>query len=172
MKKFLLLLFSFYLALVFLMPKAELYYTLKSYLKPERIVLTQDSVKDRWFDLKVENLKLFYDGIESAQAENLTIAPWLLYNKVNAHNVTAGKDVKKMFDFKADYVTMTYSVIAPFAVKIDAEGNFGKIEGALNLKEMKLKLVCTPEKRFKSSSMFRELFRKTDEGYVHESILR
>ena len=172
MKKFLLILFSFYLALVFLMPKTELYYTLKSFLAPQHVILTQERVKDRWFDLKIENLKLLYDGIESAQAEQVEVLPWLFFNRISAENVRAGKDVRKMFDFNAEQITVTHSVIAPLEAKISANGNFGKIEGSLKLKEGKLKLICEPTKAFKSSSMFRELFKKRDEGYVHESIIR
>ena len=118
MKKFLLILFSFYLALVFLMPKTELYYTLKSFLAPQHVILTQERVKDRWFDLKIENLKLLYDGIESAQAEQVEVLPWLFFNRISAENVRAGKDVRKMFDFNAAQITVTHSVIAPLEAKI------------------------------------------------------
>ena len=172
MKKFLLILFSFLSALVFLMPKTEIYYTLKLFLAPQHIILTQERVKDRWFDLKIENLKLLYDGIESAQVEQLNIVPWLFFNRISAENVHAGKDVRKMFDFNAEQIIVTYSVLSPLEATISANGNFGTIEGSLKLKEGKLKLVCEPTNAFKSSSMFRELFRKQDEGYVHESIIR
>jgi len=172
MKKFLLMLGSFYLAILFLMPKTELYYTLKSFLAPQHIVLTQKAVTDRWFDMKIEDLKLYYDGIESAEAQEVEVLPWLLFNRLRAQNVRAGKDLRKMFDFNAEEVLLTHSVIAPLEAKISAHGNFGKIEGSLNLKEGKLKLICEPTKTFKSSSMFRELFRKRDEGYVHESNIR
>ncbi len=169
MKKFLLMLFSFYLAIVFLMPKVELYYTLKSFLASEHIALTQQQVKDRWFDLKIDRLKLFYDGIESAEAERVTVVPWLFFNKIAAENVRAGSDLRKMFDFKADEVTIYHSVIAPTEAKISAYGNFGKIEGSVALLKGHIKLICEPTDAFKSSAMFRELFRKRDEGYVHES---
>ncbi len=172
MKKFLLLLFSLYLALVFLMPKVELWYTLKHYLQPQRIVLTQKSVKDMLWALKIEDMTLLYDGIESARAEKVTVIPWLFYNAVKVENLSAGKDVRKMFDFKAENLDLTYSVVSPFRVNVEAEGNFGTIHGALFLKTGRLKLVCEPTPRFKSSTMFREMFRKTDEGYVHESSIR
>ena len=166
------MLVSFWLAVVLLMPKTELYYTLKSLLAPQHIVLMQEQVKDRWFDLKIENLKLLYDGIESAQAEQVKMLPWLFFNRLVAENVRAGQDVRKMFDFNARQIVVTHSVIAPLEAKISANGNFGKIEGSLKLKEGRLKLICEPTRAFKSSSMFRELFRKRDEGYVHESIIR
>jgi len=172
MKKVFLVLLSFYLAIVFLMPKVSLYYTLKTLLAQQHVVLQQTKVKDRWFDLKISGLKLYYDGIESAEVETVKILPWLFFNQIKAENLKAGKDVKKMFDFQADEVLIRHSVIAPFVAEISASGNFGKIDGTLELKKGKLKLICEPSKSFHSSSMFRELFRKRDEGYVHESVIQ
>ncbi len=172
MKKFLLLLTSVYLALVLLMPKVQLYYTLKNILSQERVLLTQASVKDRWFDLKIEGLKLFYDGIESATADEVEMLPWLFFNQLSATDVKAGKDVKKMFDFVADKVVLRHSILHPLAVTIDARGNFGTIKGQLDLKKQKVKLICEPTGRFKRSQAFRELFRKGKEGYLYESNIR
>ncbi len=172
MKKFLLLLTSIYLALVLLMPKVELYYTLKKILERERIVLAQSDLKDRWFDLKIEGVKLYYDGIESARAEAVDLWPWLFYNQLRATGVRAGKDVRKMFDFNADRITVRHSVLHPMAATIDASGNFGKISGSVDVKSGKVKLRCEPTKRFLQSQAFREFFRKTGEGYIYESTIR
>ncbi len=172
MRKFLLILGSFYLATVLLMPKTNLYYTLKHYLKQEHIVVTQQGVKDRWFDLKIEGMKIYYDGIESASLRSVTVWPWLLYNRIHATDVAAGKDLKKMFDFQASDVTISHTVTDPMHVHITAEGNFGSIEGSLDIKAGKLKLICMPTESFRRSVAFREIFRKTEEGFVHESDIR
>ncbi len=172
MKKFLLLLTSLYLALVLLMPKVELYYTLKNLLHQEHIVLTQETLRDRWFDLKIEGLKLYYDGIESATAEEVELLPWLFFNQLEATGVKAGKDLKKMFDFVAEKIVVRHSVLQPLIASVKAEGNFGLIKGSFDLKTGKLKLLCEPNSRFKRSQAFRELFRKSEEGYIHESTIR
>jgi hypothetical protein len=171
MKKFLAILVSFYLALVLLMPKVHLYYALKNLLKPEHVVLVQEDVKDRWFDLKITGLRIYYDGIESAEAEEAHIVPWLFFNRLSITDLRAGKDLKKMFDFKADTVTLTHSVIDPMHVKLKADGNFGRISGSIDLKAGQVKLLCEPTDSFKRSDAFRELFRKREEGYVYESKL-
>ncbi len=171
MKKVVLIFLSLYFAIVFLMPKVNLYYTLKQFAQQEKVTIVQKSVSDRWFDLKITDADLFYDGINSAHIDTLKILPWIFYNKIVALDIHSGKDIKKMFDFKADSVDVVLSIINPFVAKIDASGNFGKVYGTFNLKSGKLKLICEPTSKFKNSQAFREVFRKTQEGYVHESNL-
>ncbi len=172
MRKLLLLAGSIYLALIFLMPKEELFYTLETFLKDQKVMIVKESIKDRLFDLKIKDVKLFYDGIETAQIDNITVKPWLFYNSVVAKNLSSGKDIKKMFDFKGEYVRLVQAFWHPFVAKIEAKGNFGKIWGKIFLKEGKIKLICEPEKSFKRSQIFRELFKKRDEGYVYESVIK
>ncbi len=169
MKKFFLILFSFYLAVVLLMPKVHLYYALKKVLASEHVMLMQDRVKDRWFDLKIEGLHIYYDGIDAAQAEDVSVWPWLFYNRIRLSGLEAGKDLRKMFDFKAEAVHVTHSVIDPMHVRLYAEGNFGQISGSVDLREGRVKLLCEPTDAFRGSDAFRELFRKSEEGYVYES---
>jgi len=171
-KKFLLILGVLYLAIVLLMPKVNLYYTLKKFASDQKITIIQKDVSDRFFDLKISDAKLYYDGIESARIESLNILPWLFYNSLSGVNIKSGNDVKKMFDFKADEVSVVVHIINPFEVSIDAMGNFGQIWGTFFLKESKLRLICEPSSTFKSSQAFRELFQKTDEGYIHESSIK
>lgn len=171
MKKFLIIVMSTYIALVLLMPKTELFYTLKKLLQKEHVVMTQEQVHDRWFDLKIEGLKLYYDGIESAKAADVEVAPWLFWNRLVANDVEAGSDLRKMFDFKADRVAVVQSILSPLHASLYAEGNFGTIEGTIDLKAGKVRVVCEPTKRFKNSTAFRELFKKGEEGYVYESLL-
>ncbi len=171
MKKIVLIFLSLFLAIVFLMPKVNLYYTLKQFAQQEKVTIIQKDLQDRWFDLKVTDADIFYDGINSAHVGTLKILPWIFYNKISALDVESGKDIKKMFDFKAQSVSVVLSILNPFVAKIDASGNFGKVYGTLNLKKGKLKLICEPSNKFKHSQAFREVFRKTKEGYVHESNL-
>ncbi len=172
MKKILFLLLSTYFALVFLMPKEQLFYTLKTFLQKQKITISQDDIKDRWIDLKIEKPKLYYDGIESAIIDSISIKPWLLYNSVSAYDIKSGKDVKKMFNLKDGFAQITQAFWNPFVAKVEAEGNFGKVWGTIELKEGKIKLLCEPSKNFKRSQIFRELFKKRDEGYVYESLIK
>ncbi len=172
MKKFLFILLSTYLALIFLMPKEQLFYTLKAVLQERKITISQEGLKDRLIDLKIEDAKLFYDGIESARIKSISVKPWLIYNSAVAKDISSGKDVKRVFDLKDGFVRISQALWYPFVVKIEAEGNFGKVWGSLKLKEGKIKLICEPSKNFKRSQIFRELFRKRDEGYVYESLIK
>ena len=87
MKKILIAILFFILGVVLFMPKINLLYTLEGLLKQEHIELREDSLKDRWIDLNLQNALVLYDGIESLQARELTISPWLFYNTIKAYDV-------------------------------------------------------------------------------------
>jgi len=84
MKKILIAILFFILGVVLFMPKINLLYTLEGLLKQEHIELREDSLKDRWIDLNLQNALVLYDGVESLQARVLTISHWLFYNTIKA----------------------------------------------------------------------------------------
>ncbi len=153
------------------MPKVNLYYTLENLAKKELIEIKEGSLKDRWTDLNIKDVTLFYDGIASIDANELTIAPWLFYNKVTALGVSPTKEIKSMFDATADKVTLTYSVLDYKHVLIEAEGDFGEIKGAVDVIEQKVRLILTPSKKFKNNTLVKQYFKKEEEGLVYESKL-
>jgi len=169
MKKFLIILTVFYLAFIALMPKENLYYTLLNILKKERVVITQESLSDNLISLKGENISIFYDGIESVAADSFSVLPLLIYNKFEAAGVRASKELKKMFRFSADTVNITYAVWDYKNAHIYAEGDFGTVEGTLDILEQKIKLLLDPSPAFEKSPMLRQYFKKSEEGYIYES---
>ncbi|OQX72734.1 MAG: hypothetical protein B6D59_07640 [Campylobacteraceae bacterium 4484_4] len=171
MKKAILILTSFLVAFVLLMPKEQLYYTMKRLLNEEHIQLTQKSVSDRWFLLHLEGVSLLYDGIKSVKAERADIWPWLLYNRLCVEKITPYPAIRKFLPASAQKAVITYTPFYPMKVLIHSEGDFGEMEGAFNLKEGRLHLLLHPTQTFSKSSVVRENFKKTDEGYLHESNL-
>jgi hypothetical protein len=169
MKKFLIVLVVFYLAFIAFMPKENIYYTLLNQLKSERILITQESLSDDLFSLKGEEISIFYDGIESVNADSFSLLPFGIYNKFEAINVRASKELKKMFKYSADKVEIVYAVWDYKRAKIYAEGDFGTIEGELDILGQRVKLLLDPSPSFEKSPIIREYFKKSEEGYSYES---
>lgn len=172
MKKILIILIVFYLAFIALMPKVNLYYTLKNRLEQQRIVLTETTLSDHLYALKADELALFYDGIESIVATNVDIIPLGFYNRVKATEVKAAKSLEKMFGFSADVVEIKYMLWHYKSADIYAEGDFGVLEGGFDLAEQKVKVVLEPSASFLKSPLLRQYFKKSDEGYVYESKIK
>lgn len=169
MKKFIILFIIFYLALIAFMPKENLYYTLKNRLKSERITLSEENLSDNFILLKGDELLIYYDGIASVAVDKFSVMALGLYNKIEAYNVAPAKDLKSMFNFSADSVKITYAVWDYKSVNIYAEGDFGVINGVFNPLTQMLKVELEPSAAFEKSSVIRQYFKKSDEGYSYES---
>ena len=172
MKKFIIFLFIFYVAFVALMPKENLYYTLKNILKQERVTISEESLSDNLVSLKSKGVSIFYDGIESVNADEFSVLPLVIYNKIEASNVRASKDLKNMFKFSADLVEVTYALWNYKKAKISASGDFGELYGTFDVTSGELKLNLEPSLEFEKSPMIRQYFKKSEEGLVYEQIIK
>lgn len=154
------------------MPKENLYYTLKNRLKAERIIIAEDKLDDTFIALNADGVALFYDGIESVNADDFSVMALGIYNKIDARNVGASQDLKKMFGFSADEVEITYAVWNYNEVVISAFGDFGTIDGTFELSSQTLKLLLDPSLAFEKSPLIRQYFKKSEEGYIYESKIK
>jgi predicted nucleic-acid-binding protein len=171
MKKILIAFVFFLLGVVLFMPKINLYYTLENILEKEHIVIKEGALQDRWVDLSIKDAVIFYDGIASVEAADITITPWIFYHKVTMHDVHPTAAIANMFNAQADEVVLKYSVLDYKHVVIEAVGDFGRIDGTLDIKEQKIHLLLEPSETFKHNTLVREYFKKREEGLVYESKL-
>jgi len=171
MRKVFLFIAIFYLGFILFMPKVNLYYTLESFAKKEHVEIKEGSLKDRWIDLDIKDATVFYDGIASVKAGEARIAPWIFYNKITALDISPTKEIKKMFDAKADSITLTYSILDYKHIMIEAEGDFGVIHGTVDVIAQKLRILLEPSAKFKNNKLVKQYFKKEEEGLVYESKL-
>jgi hypothetical protein len=151
------------------MPKVNLLYTGLNLLKQERVTVTHEGLKDNLVSLVGDNVSIFYDGIDSVHVEHYALKPWLIYNKLDATNIAASKELQNMFGFSAENVEVTYAVWDFNTVNINADGDFGEVHGTFDLKTMMLKLLLEPSGAFSKSPLLGQYFKKGEEGYVYES---
>ncbi len=172
MKKILIFLAIFYVAFVIFMPKENLYFTLKNTLKNERIGLSEESLNNNIASLEALGVVASYDGIPSIQAKELVVTPFLFYNKVKAYEVSAAASLKKMFSFSADVVEITYAIWNYNEAKIYATGDFGELNGVLDLEKKSVKIVLEPSMEFENTPVLKQYFKKSEEGYIYETKIK
>ena len=172
MKKILIFLAIFYIAFIVFMPKENIYFTLKNSLESERIGLSEESLSDNFVSLKALNLIVSYDGIKSVRAKELTVTPFLFYNKVKAYEVSAASSFKEMFSFSADEVEITYAIWNYKEAKIYAVGDFGELDGIFDLEKKSIKVVLEPSMEFENTPIIRQYFKKSEEGYIYEAKIK
>ena len=76
-----------------------------------------------------------------------------------------------MLDIKIIEAKLTQTIISPATVHIYALSTIGEIEGSFNLKTDILKVVLTPNDKFKTFK-YKNYFKKSKEGYVYESRIK
>jgi hypothetical protein len=169
MKKILLIVVSFALGLIFFMPKMNLYYTMENILKKEHIMIEEGSIKDRWFDLHITDATLLYDGIASVNVGDISVKPWLVYNTLSATDVAPTKQLQQMLNVQAKEVSLRYSLLDYKHVLIEANGDFGEVEGSADIFAHTIRLNLTPSEAFKNSPLIGQYFQKSEEGLIYES---
>jgi len=153
--KFFAYLFFFLGALLYFMPKENLYFLGEKELQKYHVVIAHESVKDRGFSLALRHLDIYVESIKSATVERVDIALFGLYNEVEADNIHLSSAVASMLPTKIEYVDIKYSVINPLNVTFTALGAFGTVQGVANIKERKIIA------RLKPSSLMLRNYRST-----------
>ncbi len=172
MKKILLFLLVFYFALIVLMPKVNLYYTLEDILKKELIEFEQKSISDRLFFLKIKDMKLFYDKAKVADIKDVTVFPYIFYNKILIKDLQPLDAIKNIFNYDIKEIDLTYHLFNLSKILIEANSSFGKISGSFDLKSKKLYLNLKPTKQFEGDQNLNRVFKKSKDGYIYESYIR
>ncbi|NPA81753.1 MAG: hypothetical protein GXO31_03985 [Epsilonproteobacteria bacterium] len=168
MKKIAVVILSVYLSLVFLMPKANLWFTLEKFLKKDSLIVSNEKVLDFWAFLNVKNGDLYFEDLKVAKISDMKAFPYLFYNLVTLKDISSSKDIKNVIDFKIDNIKIQNSVIKPFMIFLKGKGNIGSFSGFVDLKNKILKVVLIPSKTFKNNRSILRFFRKTKEGFVYE----
>jgi hypothetical protein len=169
MKKVFLLIVSFLVGVIIFMPKENLLYTLGKELKKDNIEIVSDEIRDRLIDLDMKNVLLIYDGIEALRIKEIDIKPWMLYNKIEAFDIAPSKSLSNMLNIKAKHLTIIQSIIDMKKAHISGDGDFGVIEGEIDLGKRVIKIILHPKSSFKNSQLLRDYFKKGKEGYIYES---
>lgn len=135
LRNFILYALIFLGAFMFFTPKVQLYFALEKVLKPYQVILANEVVHDKGMSLQVHSMDLYVQGIESAHIESIDISLFGLYNKVDISNITLAKTFIKMVPTDINSADITYSVLNPLQIMINAEGDFGLATGYVNLVE-------------------------------------
>jgi hypothetical protein len=155
----------FMLSLMYFTPKESIYYFAEQTLKNYKVVISDEAVIDRGFTLRLEHLDVYVESIESAKIDEVEIALFGLYNKVEAKNIFLSSVAASFLPVKIDDIQIVYSVLSPLKATLNAVGEFGEVHGVVNIKEKKVVLVLKPSKLMRSryTKTLRNL-RKTADG--------
>lgn len=162
--------FFFFLAMVlFFLPKVQLYYLLEHEIKPSKVLINQESVRDTGFSLELRDAQILYEGIESANVASIDLSFFLFYNRILAKDITLSSAAKSFVPLEIETIKLEHLFYNPLLVKAEAQGAFGEAYVRINLLERSLELRLLPSERMKKEFMhtLRQLKKDQNGEYIY-----
>jgi len=167
-KKILLVIVVVLFSIVIFAPKRELYYLLENELMKYDIIINNEDIEEGLLLLHINHPDIYVKGIELANIDKIDISSLLFYNTIEVDGITTDRSLKKLMPAKVTTIKATYQIVDPLKVAISIEGDFGKADGYLYIKESKIRLDISEPKDI---SRLKHLLRKDDKGWYYETAL-
>ncbi len=165
-KKIFILLFVAWFALLFFMPKQELYYKLEKELAKQGVEVNEESIDEGVFSLTLHNASVYVKGIKVATVEKVSFFTLLFYTKAQIDNLVLDDSLKSMAPQHTDKAVLTHTLFSVLNVSIHAEGSFGLVDGDADLKERTLRLDFIEPKEIDS---IKSQLKKDEKGWYYET---
>jgi hypothetical protein len=136
----------FIFSLLYFSPKENIYYFAENQLKPQGVIIAQETVIDTGFSFRVENATVLYRSINVADIKTATFKIFLLFNKLNIENITLSRSAKNFVPLKVDEVNIKHYIVDPIHIYIDATGQFGQLDATYNLLQNSISVTLKPSK--------------------------
>lgn len=160
----------FVLALIFFAPKAGMYYLLEHELKTYDVLISGETLQESGFGLNIKDAHIFVKSIEGAVMKECDITLLLLYNTINAKEITLSQSLKSFVPLKIDTVQISHTILSPLRIKLHANGEFGRAEVSLHILEKTLHAELMPSeimnKEYKNS--LTEFEKSENGGLVYD----
>jgi hypothetical protein len=165
-KKFFIFLLVLWFAILFFMPKQELYYKAEELLLKQDIKINEKSIEEGLFSLTLLDAKVFVKGIELATVEKIEFFTLLFYTKVDVNNLILDASLKNIAPTNIDKVEIAHAIWNPLNVAFDAQGPFGNVNGQASLLERHMRLDFNETEGIE---MLKASLKQDEKGWFYET---
>jgi len=161
---------GFFLSLLLLWifaPKQELYYLFEKSLKKQNIIISDETIVNEWFGLKVLNADVYANGIKVAKIDELNFNFFFIYSNLDINGIHIDESLHNMAPKVINSLNATYSIINPIEIKLDGEGSFGELNGNIALLQRKVEILFPIVKELKTVKKF--LKKDKTKGWYYET---
>jgi hypothetical protein len=166
-KKFFIVLFVVWFALLLFMPKKEIFYTLERNLEAQGVQINEKEIDEGLFSLNLIDATIFYKGIKVATVEKINIFTLLFTTNIHISTLELDDALKAFAPQKIDSADITQLLFAPYTLNITALGSFGEMKGLADLKSGKLRLDFL--NTTKEIDVIRPNLQKDEKGWYYET---
>jgi len=162
--------FLFLYLLIGFLPKAGLYYLAEQKLAEKKVYISGEKVSDQFLGLALSEGNLYFEEILVAPLPRIQLTTFLFYNGLTVAPFRFSDDVSDFLPPEFGGLKVTHSILAPHKVFLKSDGDFGALEGEVNLLERNLRILFTPSGTVsKNYPALLRYFKKTGEGLVYEA---
>jgi hypothetical protein len=165
-KKSLIVFLVAWFAILVLMPKQAFYYKLEEELAKYEIKLNEEKMNEGFFSLNLEQVTVYFKGINVATIEEVNLCTLLFYSSLELQALHVDDSLKTMAPQKTHKALLSHSVLSPLEIFVDATGSFGAMTGKIDLNERKVRLDFNESKNIE---MLKPQLKKDDKGWVYET---
>jgi hypothetical protein len=166
-KKFFIVLFVVWFALLLFMPKKEIFYTLERNLEAQGVQINEKEIDEGLFSLNLIDATIFYKGVKVATVEKINIFTLLFTTNIHISTLELDDALKAFAPQKIDSADITQLLFAPYTLNITALGSFGEMKGLVDLKNGKLRLDFL--NTTKEIDVIRPNLQKDEKGWYYET---
>ena len=139
-KRALLLLIVLWLSIILFAPKQELYYLLEERLQNSGVILNETRIDENAMGLTLEKVTLYIQGVDLGKIKQIDLWTLLFYTRIDITAFTPSPGILKIADIRLKKAHFQYAVWNPEQIRIEVEGNIGKVVGSFDLKKHLLRL--------------------------------
>lgn len=150
------------------LPKKSLWYTMEEMIAPYHLIIDQEQLSNGLGSLTVKQGVLYYQNLELARIKKMTLSAWLLFQKLTIHDLYIGKDLKLLQGIRVKELTLSQQLFTPMRLSIQAEGNFGSLNGSIDFSARTIALLIKAKPPLKAKGLVMRQLKPSKEGYRYE----
>ncbi len=167
--KLLIYVVSFIACTLVFLPKASIYNLLEQELSKQNIIISDEKRDEKLLSLDISDAKVYYQDIEGANINSINFFSSVFYSKIEVSDVKLLQSLASFFPPHIKKVELKYSALDYKNINIYSLGDFGVLNGNINLidRTLILKLEASNKMKREYSRVLKQM--KLDEGiYVYE----
>jgi hypothetical protein len=158
-----------YISIVLSLPKEGLWFKLEELAQKKSIIISNDEVHDKALFLSVSGGEISFQNLSIGEFTNINIFPLFFFNYIEVSNLRTGKDISQFGDYVFKNIKIRHDISAPKKVVFKGFGNFGEIQGRLNIEKREIDVLLHPNERTKKNRQLMKHFKKDNStgGYLY-----
>lgn len=155
-----------WVALFAFMPKQAFYYRLEQVLQTQGFEMSGETLDEGIFSFSVKHPSLYIKGVKVATVDQIDLFSLLFYTTLKVQDTAIDSSLRSMAPEHIGMIKASYTILSPFGVSVWATGDFGTMEGVIDLKNRKVRLDLVEEKEI---AAIRSRLLKDEKGWYYEA---